>query len=641
MESKLTRGRIVEWLVTLALVAVLSWASKAFTRADTNISTIWLSNGLLLGVILTAPRAHRPALLVAGFLGTWIAGGPIDGWGASIVIALFNVVEVWVASARQRPLAEAQDLTNARTFRRFVWFAVFLGPLVATLLHMVYVTFAFGAPNLTYSASAFVAHALGIATFTPVTMALRRDDISRLVDRERVGEFVLTLLLVTGATMLVFWQERFPLLFLVFPAMLLMAMRGGLGGTAIAIAVVVFLSVGFTVAGHGPLNLARSGPVYQNFFVLQVFIATLLLTMFPMVVVLAENQRAHAAERLSALQLKLLAEHSTDVIVLTDVHARRLYVSPAVLEMFGYTPEEFAKLTYRDYLHPDDRDRVAAELREHARTGDRANITYRAFRKDGREIHVEALVCTFNDEAFETLGRTAHGNREGPPATREGRVVTLRDVTRRRRAEEALAQANSELASLVWKDALTGLANRRRFDEKLNEEWARCSKAGQPLTVVMIDVDHFKAFNDEFGHQQGDHRLIEVAKAIQETLFRPRDLAARYGGEEFAVILPATGVDEAGLVAERIRENIMRLEVGGAAHAFGPVTASVGVAGAIPLPAGRPEDIVKAADDALYTSKREGRNRTTILQVNWPAARAPGMDANLDLGATGTFARRG
>ncbi|MET0292725.1 MAG: diguanylate cyclase, partial [Steroidobacteraceae bacterium] len=467
---------------------------------------------------------------------------------------------------------------------------------------------------------AMISHSLGIATFAPVTMALRRDDFSRMVARGRMGELFLTLLLVVGVTLLVFSQVRFPLLFLVFPAMLLMATRGGFGGTALGIVVVVVMSVGFTVSGHGPLTLTR-GPLYENFFVLQVFIASLLLTMFPVVVVLAENRRSHRAQRASLLQLNLLAEHSTDVIVLTDVTGRRLYVSPAVIEVFGYTPDEFMHQTWRDMIHPEDQARIQLELRDRALSGERSTVNYRALRRDGREIWVEALVCTFRDEDFAKLGALLGRKEDGLMSGfdgQHGRVVTLRDVSRRKRAEIALAQANSRLESLVWQDALTGLANRRRFDEAISEEWDRCSRAGQPLSVVMLDVDHFKAFNDAYGHQQGDHRLVEVGQAISGALFRPRDIAVRYGGEEFAVILPATAIDEAGLVAERIRQNVMALDSGTGARGLGRCTVSLGVAGAVPADHGTPADILKAADDALYTSKREGRNRTTLLQVNWP-----------------------
>ncbi|RYG86394.1 sensor domain-containing diguanylate cyclase, partial [bacterium] len=568
----------------------------------------------------TAPRERRFALIAAGALGNLLSSALIgDGLATGLPVALCNAFEVWIASVWQRRIAASQDLTDRLTFHRFIAFAVVLAPLASTALVAVWGLIAAGRVDPGLQGEWLISHALGMATFTPVTMALRRDDVRRLMQPPQLGEFLLALALVAVVTVAVFAQSRYPLLFLVFPAMLWLAMRTGFAGTAIAVVLVVVLAVGFTVAGFGPLTLATGFPRGQHFLVLQVFISSLLLTMFPIVVVLAERRRAHQAESDLALRSRLLAEHSTDVIVLTDTASRRLYVSPAVTEMFGYTPEDFQRMTWHEFVHPDDRERIARELRDRAETGSRATVTYRARRADGSDIWVEALVCTFVDDDFARVVTALglDGVVDGGADGREGRVVTLRDVSRRRRAEEALAQANTELASLVWKDALTGLGNRRRFDEAMAEEWDRCSRAGQPLSLIMVDVDHFKAFNDEHGHQHGDHRLIGVAAAISGALFRPRDVAVRYGGEEFAVILPATGVDEAGLVAERIRENVVSLD-GSQRENLGTLTVSTGVAGAVPTERGRPEDLMKAADDALYTSKREGRNRTTLLQVNWP-----------------------
>jgi diguanylate cyclase (GGDEF)-like protein len=136
----------------------------------------------------------------------------------------------------------------------------------------------------------------------------------------------------------------------------------------------------------------------------------------------------------------------------------------------------------------------------------------------------------------------------------------------------------------------------------------------------MIDVDNFKQFNDCYGHQRGDFCLKDVARAILSGLFHTDDLAARYGCEEFAVILPNTSTDNAARVAERIRRAVYDLGRPHKVTAHGVLTVSVGVAAAIPVSHGDAVAIVTAADEALYISKREGRNRTTLLDVNWPAA---------------------
>jgi diguanylate cyclase (GGDEF)-like protein len=171
----------------------------------------------------------------------------------------------------------------------------------------------------------------------------------------------------------------------------------------------------------------------------------------------------------------------------------------------------------------------------------------------------------------------------------------------------ALALRNSWLLQQVQKlaetDGLTGLANRRTFQTTLERELSRAARSGDPVTLLMLDIDHFKSLNDRHGHQAGD----EVLKLVSEVLAsacRDFDTAARYGGEEFAVVLPACSSAESLVVAERLRETIAEIE------AVAPITGSAGVA-TFPTHAGDPESLIKAADEALYESKRGGRNRVT------------------------------
>lgn len=166
------------------------------------------------------------------------------------------------------------------------------------------------------------------------------------------------------------------------------------------------------------------------------------------------------------------------------------------------------------------------------------------------------------------------------------------------------------LERLSHLDGLTGIANRREFDKSLQREWSRMQELGQPLGLLMIDVDVFKLYNDSCGHQAGDECLKAVAKAISATMLRQSDLAARYGGEEFACILPNTDLEGAVHLAESVRRAVMSLAI---AHPASPVaacvTVSVGVAAMVPVAGIEPSTLLRIADKCLYVAKQAGRNQ--------------------------------
>lgn len=188
-------------------------------------------------------------------------------------------------------------------------------------------------------------------------------------------------------------------------------------------------------------------------------------------------------------------------------------------------------------------------------------------------------------------------------------VETLRDMTEQKMAQIALQ-------SLVNKDGLTGLANRRSFDASLEADWLHAERENAPMSLLLADVDDFKAYNDTYGHQKGDECLKAVAKALSIQVHRPTDLAARYGGEEFAVLLPGVDLNGACLVAERIRAAVHALAI---AHckssAADRVTMSIGAACAVPTEGLTAQALVAAADEALYVAKKAGRNRIDAIPL--------------------------
>lgn len=166
------------------------------------------------------------------------------------------------------------------------------------------------------------------------------------------------------------------------------------------------------------------------------------------------------------------------------------------------------------------------------------------------------------------------------------------------------------LEDLSLVDGLTGIGNRRRFDEFLIREWRRSRRARTPLALVLLDVDYFKAFNDHYGHATGDDCLREVAATLAMLVRRPGDLCARYGGEEFAAILPHTDLAGARTLAERIREAVLALEIPHEGSVVSPhVTVSIGIAASDPSAAEEPDDLLRDADRRLYEAKSAGRNR--------------------------------
>ena len=197
----------------------------------------------------------------------------------------------------------------------------------------------------------------------------------------------------------------------------------------------------------------------------------------------------------------------------------------------------------------------------------------------------------------------------GPIYDADGKLLavieTLRDMTDHRRAQTALEQ-------LATRDGLTGIANRRSFDEKLGNEWKRERRDLRTLSLLMIDVDHFKRFNDTYGHQAGDHCLQQIAKVLEEVVLRPGDLVARYGGEEFAVILSATDAMGAGIVANRILERVTELAIPHSGGEGGHVSLSIGIATSLPQPDMTRESLITSADAALYKAKHAGRNRFVL-----------------------------
>jgi diguanylate cyclase (GGDEF)-like protein/PAS domain S-box-containing protein len=313
-----------------------------------------------------------------------------------------------------------------------------------------------------------------------------------------------------------------------------------------------------------------------------------------------EKKLAADLVRQNRERYQLIADNVADLVVRLDRDLACGFVSPASRDLLGCEPEELVALPLVEIVHPDDRGAFQQDIARLQTASEIDEFCFRARHADGSYIWVEATGRKLGD--------------------RGSIILTIRDISRRKQIEDELAAANSLLKTLATQDGLTGLANRRSFDEVFDREWQRAMRDRAPLGLIMLDVDKFKVFNDVYGHQAGDESLCAVARAIEAALLRPADFVARYGGEEFVIVLP--GTDEAGTieVAERIRQSVEAKKLEHRGNAGGIVTISAGVwASRTALPV-TPREALKCADTNLYSAKAAGRNR--VVHGSIPVAMA-------------------
>ncbi len=314
------------------------------------------------------------------------------------------------------------------------------------------------------------------------------------------------------------------------------------------------------------------------------------------------RKKVELALKESEEKFRLIAETIEDVFWMsTSGIEEMLYVSPAYEDIWGRSRESLyeSPQSFLEAIHPDDKERIMAGVKPHSEGY--WDYEYRIVRPDGTHRWVK-------DRGFPVKDKLGDITRM---------IGTATDVTERvefeqelMRARQAAETANKELQRLSITDGLTGISNRRYFDDILRKEWRRALRNRTPLALVMGDIDFFKDYNDNYGHLQGDHCLKAVARAIEKAIKRASDLPARYGGEEFAILLPNTQKKGAQQIARDIQKRIKKLNI---PHNFSDaapyVTISFGIASMVPLKRTKADLLIEAADKALYTAKDQGRNR--------------------------------
>lgn len=271
------------------------------------------------------------------------------------------------------------------------------------------------------------------------------------------------------------------------------------------------------------------------------------------------------------------------------------YIGPQIEPLLGWAPQSWVSVQdWAERIHPEDRERVVQFCVAQSQAGVDHEADYRALTRSGDYVWIRDVVHVVRDGDGEV----------------EALVGFMFDISERKRSEEQLLGLQAELRDLSFKDALTGLANRRRFDDVVMREWTEARESGEPLSLLMIDIDYFKQYNDRYGHLRGDACLRQVADLLFGATQGERSFLARFGGEEFAVVLPGTTLERARKLATRCRDAVSRARIAHAASAIGDnLTISVGVGAVVPRDAVDPMAFIETVDRRLYLAKQQGRDR--------------------------------
>ena len=300
-------------------------------------------------------------------------------------------------------------------------------------------------------------------------------------------------------------------------------------------------------------------------------------------------------------RFRAIFENSAIGIGVVGLDAKPVECNQALLDMLGYSMDEISRMGFMDFTHPEDVDKDL-ELFHDLILGKQSSyqIEKRYIRKDLQVIWARLTVSTIL-------------NIQGDI---QFIMSMIENITDMKINEQKQRELTKELQRLSALDGLTELNNRRSFDEFLNQEWSYCLKEGLPLSLILLDIDGFKKYNDTYGHHEGDTCLKTIAATLKQALHEPNHFICRYGGEEFAVILSDTDQETAELVAESLRSYVESLQI---CHPYSQsgkyVTTSLGVSTIIPSIFSSPQQLIKNTDKALYEAKDYGRNQVRVFSA--------------------------
>ena len=625
----------IRWLrrrafaVRLAGCFLVEFLATIFVGLAPEADFIWVANGVILAYLLLAPPRRWGAYLSVGFFAQLFAGLLVGHHGvvSGCFLTLLNICEALVSALfLRRRASDLPDFTSPPYIIRFLAFGVVAGPAIMGAVDAAVSPFWHTASPLWHVTTVgaeflewFAADALGACVATPAFVAIFRTHFRRSGHSFKQWLYIVLVLVCAIAA---FCQSRAPIPFLIYPLVVLVLLRLGLGWSALATLFVAAIASSCTVRGLGPYAPSTTVSPLKSAILLQLFLASVMFTLYSVSVVL-ENLRTTQRRLGEIVALhNLVMENSRDVIIISDFEGHRSYVSAAASNLGGWSRENLLKHRSIDLVHPEDRASVSAKIKELRSGRDGTVMECRVRTRDGKYIWVEASLRTIRDPAT------------GLPT---GVLNNIREITVRKRAEQELTEAYHTVERLAVTDTLTGLANRRRFDQCLGTEWRRGLRDHHPLSLLLIDADLFKSYNDAYGHLRGDSCLKLIARTALDVVSRPGDLVARYGGEEFAVILPNTPDRGAFQIAEEICAKLRNCHLHHDGNPFGIVTVSVGCATIVPQLGQLALSLIDFADQALYQAKQAGRNRAVSFiacEDSLPSGELPVEPADLKQACT-------
>jgi diguanylate cyclase (GGDEF)-like protein len=636
------------WKQAIAAVVYLTLAYLSNFAIDpvSGFTVVWLPTGVTVGLIYIWGYPTWLGSMVGGLLTQIIFFNGLSTFPDTLLTLLIVLTGMigqvlgvyWTARLTNNRyfLSHAKDTTSFIICNCFLstLLSAIIMPLTLCLLGKF--TWAFYLP---IALSVWLGDAFSIMSVTPLVITWHRNasGFKRLVQQQPIeGMLILFLMLVVSQIAFI---QGYPVAYLLVPLIIWAAFRfGEVGATLLMVSAAAIAIIG-TVRGHSAFTY---GSLNSSLILLQSFIAFISITTLMLSAVLNENERAKADLKSTNVMLTQFLNALPVGVSVYGQNGATLYSNSMAEQLLK--PSQDARSSqsvwHGSIYRPGSSTACSPENLPAARAleGECQLDDDLELRQGNKIIPLEVRGTPILDEQGEVtsaivvwqdisdrkrteaiLANYTHElELEVAQRTRElanTNQLLHREIRERERAQESLDEAIQKLQKLINIDGLTQIANRRCFDERLRWEWQRAVAGRLPLSLILLDVDYFKRYNDMYGHQAGDECLIQVAQTAAQAVKRPDDLVARYGGEEFVILLPHSDCNSATKVARRLQKTIQDLKISHKGSEVSKiVTLSMGIAQLLPGQEGSIETFIHLADQALYEAKRLGRNQYVVAQ---------------------------